>query len=177
MKLEDIKHEEAKLRSAYSSFLEQLEGFDNHRLYTPMEPDKCNAVQTLAHVNKATLLSLSYALKKLDGTKELTTTRLSNKIKQFLLLRALRSDKKYKAPAAVAEFASDIPIVELRNEVESIFRELYTLKALWSEELLGKAVYRHPIAGPLDLRGFYSFLLEHLLHHRRQVEHFLRKAV
>jgi uncharacterized damage-inducible protein DinB len=177
MNMKEIADRESLLRSHYINFLQLMEQLSDEQLHQPMESGKWSPAQTLGHVNKSTLLSVSYLLKQLNGQKELERHKLSNKIKQYLLLRALRSDKKYKAPKAVAEIPAAISMEQLRDEVATINEQLDQVKELWSEALLGRNVYRHPIAGPLNLAGFYDFLLEHLRHHRRQVEQFVAATV
>jgi DinB superfamily len=164
---------EQHFRDAYNSLLELLESMDNDLLNTEMQEGKWSPGQTMAHLHLATLGSLERALKKVSAPEKLKKKNISSSIKGFLLLSYLRSNRKFKAPASTAEVPQRVQMSDLTGTNKTIQILLTELNGQWRPELKGLNIFTHPMAGPIDMNTFYKFLLEHTLHHRRQIEAFL----
>ena len=177
MSITKLEQLEKDLLSSYSQTMDLIRSFDSQQLNQPMATGKWSPAQTMAHVNLATSLSSSYFLKKMNGQKELKKAGLASKIKGRLLISALKSDKKYKAPDAAAQVPEHVSIEALEEENSKIVASITALRENWSAEIMDKLVYTHPIAGPISLTAFYRFLIEHIGHHFRQMEQFKVKSV
>lgn len=164
---------ESQFLVAYSSLMNFLEGMDSDLLNTEMQQGKWSPGQTMAHLHLATIGSLERAIKKVGAPERLKRRNLSIRIKGFLLLFFLRSNRKFKAPASTEVVAERISFEELQSSFKTVESLLAELKSKWTEDLISLSVFTHPVAGPIDMATFYKFLLEHTLHHKRQIDAFI----
>jgi uncharacterized damage-inducible protein DinB len=175
MQTEQWQKSETQFMAAYDSLFRLLEKLDPQLLNTAMQEGKWSPGQTMAHVNLATIGSLQRAIKKVGSPDRLKTKSLSSRAYGWLLLLFLKSNIKFKAPSSTAEVPATIGFQELGASRETIQQLLDELKSAWSPELIHRNIFTHPTAGPIDMSTFYKFLLEHTLHHRRQIDSFLAK--
>ena len=144
-----------------------IEQFSKINDQTLPSEEKWNAYQIAQHcykVERTTLKSIESFNKKRSKFK------LLNLIRGIILLRALKSDKKYVAPSKSVE-----PEIEIN--VEQLYKDWRSLDIVWKNvinlfQTQSKVViFFHPIAGKLNLKYTLLFILFHLDHHLRQVKH------
>lgn len=171
-----LESEVKSLTASYTDLFSTLESMDPSSLDTPMAAGKWSAGQTAAHVILASELSVHYCLKGLQKGKNRQRAGILTRIRGFLLVRALRSDRKYKAPEKAAEVPDQTDLASLTARYEVLVEELGKLREYWSKEFLNKSIYKHPVAGPLNFRDFYRFQYEHVRHHHRQILAFINNS-
>jgi uncharacterized damage-inducible protein DinB len=130
--------------------------------------------QILSHLITAERLSLLYMKKKSLGIHQVNVSGLWEEIKFALLKISQRVPIRYKAPAVLAqnkpEKLSYSEIVaqwtEVRNELKAFLQQLDAIG-------LQKKIYKHPVAGRLNVLHAVSFLREHANHHLPQIKRLL----
>lgn len=118
-------------------------------------------------VERITVISLQKNIKNLSTLEEAST---KNVLSSQLLKRALRSDRKFKAPDIAAKVPEKASLSELSTKWEKIRIDLTSLLEIFPQEDENKLVYDHPYAGKLNIIQTLDFLVEHLQHHKRQIE-------
>lgn len=170
-----LESEVKSLFESYNDLFSTLVSMDTSSLDTPMSPGKWSAGQTAAHVILASELSVQYCLKGLQKGKNRQRAGILTGIRGVLLVKALRSDRKYKAPEQAAKVPDRADLTSLTARYEELVKELDKLREFWHKDYLNKSIYKHPVAGPLNFRDFYRFQYEHVRHHHRQILAFLDK--
>ncbi|NVO85899.1 DinB family protein [Hymenobacter terrestris] len=169
--------------------LERLERATNHLLATVEEmgkqatvapgPEQWSAVQVVQHLLVAETGVGQYIEKKLREADKLRPTGLAGFLKSRLLRLALRlPGLRFKVPRYLAELTpAEVPALpELRTQWETTRRQLERLLNEYPSKLLSRAIFKHPRSGMLTIHQTLDFMLDHVLHHQKQVERIQAKV-
>lgn len=158
-----------ELEAMRERVVEGIDGVSEGRLTTPPTPGKWSASQILDHVVTAESRSLEYIGKKTRTPEAVPPAGLMCSVRTFALVVALSSPLRFRTPDAV----SDVPdnpdateALERWGKVRERLRE--TLETL-PEELLGRALFKHPIAGRMNMSQTLDFMTAHLNRHAKQL--------
>lgn len=170
-----MKSKILRLNSAYQKEVEQLLkelAASNDAILNMAAIDGgWSAIQTVHHLILVEEYALQYVEKKLSFNPTLPKTDFNTRLRSASLWFYLNLPFKFKAPTAVAE--ENLPgftTFALSRERWLDIRQKWTvfLEQL-PEELLDKAVYRHPFVGRLDWPGMLRFFRYHFERHRKQI--------
>ena len=132
-------------------------------------------IQVLSHLNMAEFGSLRYMSKKMQAGEGMADYSAGHKVRYFLTKGLLQSSLKWKALKVVSDPKGDYTFQELKDLWAKTRDMIATYIAEYPEELLGKAVYKHPFAGRLDLEGAVSSFVYHQRHHVHQIKRIRKK--
>ena len=165
-----------ELERLRSDLMARLDGLESATLNRAPARGGWSAAQVAAHLIQAERLSLEYLRKKTREPEAIADSGAYEALKSRLLALAMRLPFKITAPAR----SGDVPD---RAELEELAADWESVRSGWREfieqfpaELAGKAVYRHPVAGPLSLAQALKFLADHFKRHLIQIERTLGEA-
>jgi uncharacterized damage-inducible protein DinB len=139
---------------------------------------KWSLAQVLTHVVTSEQLSVNYMKKKSLAMESLDCTGWWEEAKLVLLIILQRIPIKYKAPRTVVERTPPaMSQAELQKAWEAVRADLKNLLLYMKPEDARKKVYKHPIAGRLNIQQCMIFLREHLIHHQPQIHRLLHKKM
>jgi DinB superfamily len=127
-------------------------------------------VQVISHVTQSEALSVSYVNHKLKDPSGLPKAGLAARLRLALLVLALRSPLRVRAPQNVAVVPESASPEETARRWDEVRASLGELVAAFPRDHLQTAIFRHPFAGRLSLAHMLTFMSEHLAHHVRQIE-------
>lgn len=132
-------------------------------------------IQVYSHLIMAEAGSVNYMRKKMQAGNKLNNYSPLGKMRYSFLKRILQSSLKWKAPKVVSMPRENYSLEEIKTEWAKT-REL-TKKYVdeYPEDLLAKAVYKHPFAGRLDLEGAIGSFIYHQRHHKHQIKRIRKK--
>ncbi len=133
-------------------------------------PGTWSALQVLDHVISSEEMTLSYIRKKTQNPSAVTGAGLGSAIRSLLLKIALRSRLKFKAPPRAATFPETQDLELLRSRWTAAREQWRAFIESCPEDLARMAIFRHPIAGRINLEQTLAFMQDHLGHHHRQIE-------
>ncbi|MBX0290089.1 DinB family protein [Hymenobacter sp. HSC-4F20] len=142
-------------------------------------PEQWSAVQVVQHLVVAETGIGQYMEKKLLQADALAKAGIGAFLKSRLLRVLLRLPfTRFKAPSQLTKLTpADIPpLPELRAEWEAVRRRLERLLNEYPGNLLDRAIFKHPRSGMLTIYQTLDFMIDHVLHHQKQVER-IRKAL
>lgn len=127
--------------------------------------------QVLAHLIAAEKLSVSYLEKKLNGIEEVRDTWLWEDLKMLLLKISQRLPLKFKAPKKVVESTPTYPSFHSLEEDWIKTREALKAQLLRiKDDQVKRKIFKHVVAGKLNILHALDFLAEHVNHHRPQLD-------
>lgn len=133
-------------------------------------PDEWNLLQVMQHLVTAEKQSLIYIQRKVARHENVPKAGLDSTIRHALLKIALILPIKFKAPK-IAEVKEDYPDFEsINSDWNSIRVEMKNLIENSDDNILAKALYRHPRAGMLNIRQAFQFMETHISHHQKQIQ-------
>jgi len=131
-------------------------------------------IQVLNHIIDVERGTCGYVFNKLTSEKELPPIKFKNKIASFVLNKKLKSNEKFKAPEIVSNPSNNETfeqVLEKWNETRFNWQELIET---FPRDLSKKAVFRHPLAGNLNITQTLEFMVNHLNHHQVQIENLVK---
>ena len=157
--------------------LDSLEALSHEQLNKAPFPGKWSAAQIVSHLVTAEQLSLRYMQKKVQGIKEAPDSGLWEELKISLLKISQRlPGLKFKAPKGVVEnMAQYEDLVTMTLEWDKVRRELKSLLEKIPDNLVKRKIYRHAIAGYLNVKQSLLFFREHIIHHTPQIKKLLNQ--
>ncbi len=136
---------------------------------------KWSIQQILAHLIAAEKLSVIYLNKKKLGVNDAHDTGLLEEIKMVVLKLSQRLPLKFKAPRGVVEntptYAS---FEELMLDWDRTRSELREFLEKIDDTQIRKKIYKHIVAGRLNIQHALVFLREHIIHHTPQINRLLK---
>jgi uncharacterized damage-inducible protein DinB len=142
-------------------------------------PGQWSAAQVVQHLLVAETGIGQYIDKKIQQAEGLGQAGFGTFLKSRLLRLALRLPfLRFKAPKYLAALTPEQvpPLAELRTEWARIRRQLERTLNEFPSPLLGRMIFKHPRSGMLNIYQTLDFMVDHVLHHQKQVER-IAKAV
>jgi len=159
-----------RLESERAALLDSLSGMEEPRLRRPSSTGGWSVLQVIGHVRLVEAGSLSYIRKKMQEPAAIPSADSRSFWRLALLAAMLRSPLRFKAPERVASPPADVSLADARRDWDEVRRGWRDLIEGFPPELLGYAVFRHPLVGRMTLGHTLGFLREHFLHHRKQID-------
>lgn len=132
--------------------------------------DKWSVAQILTHLLTSERLSLHYMKKKSLGIHAAEEAGWLESLKLVALKISQRLPFKYNAPAVVIkETPEALEFAELARQWENERNELRLFLENMPDKYINKKIYKHPVAGRLNVKQALAFFREHLKHHRPQI--------
>lgn len=130
--------------------------------------------QVIAHLITAERLSIMYLHKKIQAINEVENTGLVEELKMIVLILSQRLPFKFKAPKVVVENTKpSTSLHELVKEWAAVRNELKAMLERFGDDQLKRKIYKHVIAGKLNIQQTLLFFREHIIHHQQQIKRLL----
>ncbi len=170
----ELQNQFNKLEKLTDELIRGVESTTTDQLhYNP--PDKWSLSQVFAHLIASEQLSIQYLKKKTLAIEEQPDTGFTEELKMLVLIISQRLPFKFKAPKVVTDhtpaFNNLAEIVTTWNQTRAELKEL--LNGISADHLKRK-IYKHPVAGKLNIRQTLRFFREHLIHHTPQIKRLLK---
>jgi uncharacterized damage-inducible protein DinB len=137
---------------------------------------KWSITQIISHLIASEQLSVNYLNKKILGIDAAPKTGMIEELKMIVLKISQRLPFKFKAPKVLAE---NTPIFENIEQLTVTWNQtradLKTVLEKFQDNQINRKVYKHPIAGMLNIEQALKFFREHIIHHTPQVKNLLKQ--
>ena len=154
----------------------EIINLDTEKLHAHL-PGKWSVAQVYSHLITSEQLSIAYLKKKSLGIKDFKDTGLVEELKMLVLIVSQRLPIKFKAPKVVVE---NTPVYQTPAQIieawDATRKQMKDLLDTFSDRHLSRKVYRHPVAGMLNIRQTLRFFREHIIHHTPQIKRLLKNA-
>jgi len=136
---------------------------------------KWSIAQILTHILTSEKLSVGYMKKKSLAVDSLGNSGWIESLKYTLLRFSQRIPMRYKAPMVVVQHTPDALSYEMLNHQwnESRMDLKKFLEKITDKNLL-KKIYKHPVAGRLNVMQAILFFQDHIHHHLPQINRLLK---
>ncbi len=131
--------------------------------------------QILSHLITSERLTLIYLKKKSLGVDQLANSGIMEDLKMVVLKVSQRLPLRFRAPELVVKNTpAPAPIQELEVRWDVLRREFRDFLETVKKENLSKLIYKHPVAGRLNVIQCVVFMREHFQHHLPQINRVVR---
>jgi hypothetical protein len=141
--------------------------------------DKWSVLEVLQHLKLAEGGSLLYIKKKIKHAQENRPeeNNLRAKWRAWVLQNYLKLPFKVKAPEVATGFPHPSVSTELFAEFEQVRMDWKKVLQETPSELADKQIFKHPLAGKMNLYGALGFCQQHFNRHEKQIRRTLSTAL
>jgi hypothetical protein len=134
-------------------------------------PGSWSVNQILSHLITSERLTLIYLKKKSLGVDQLANSGIVEDLKMVVLKVSQRLPLRFRAPELVVKNTpAPAPLKELEIRWNDLRREFRDFLETVKKENLRKLIYKHPVAGRLNVIQCVVFMQEHFQHHMPQIK-------
>ena len=134
-------------------------------------------IQVLSHLETSEAGTIIYMKKKMQaGADKIPAFGWSNRLRLWMTIGLLRTSLKWKAPKYVAKPAGHFSLNEIRQKWNKTREGTREYVAEYPAELLPKAIFKHPMAGRIDIMGAIDSMIFHQEHHIHQIDRIKKKV-
>lgn len=157
------------MEEAKASFLSMIASWPTERLMA--SPDEgWNALQIVEHLIMSENGTLEYLNRKAQAAaEELEAAGEQEAEVSRKLNLALKSDQRWEAPAVLAPPRGDQPLTRLEEQWSDLRGRWKKFLEELPEAYHNKKMFRHPLAGRLNIEQTLSFVEHHIKHHVHQL--------
>jgi len=145
---------------------------DDELNYKP-KPDKWSIIQVIHHLIKSEQLSVVYIKRKISNKSNIDKSNLRSKFNAFALKWGLNFPIKFKAPASVSNVPDFDTFENTTSKWDNVRNSFIDLINNTSERILYRNIFKHPIAGKMNIIGTLDFFDAHFQHHKKQIKSLL----
>ncbi|HLP95707.1 MAG TPA: DinB family protein [Saprospiraceae bacterium] len=153
------------------ALLQEMGRIPSERLNQKPAGNGWSAIQTMHHLILVEAQSLAYLHKKLSFNPDLPKAGWAAGLKMIFLKWTLASPIKFKAPKSVGN--DKLPE---QDTLENVSAKWQQVRQSWTDlltqmpdNLLDKAVYRHPRIGLINWLQTIDFIASHFKRHKAQI--------
>jgi uncharacterized damage-inducible protein DinB len=170
-----IKKKFDELEIAREKLFLEINEYSNDQLNIQPNPDKWSANQIIFHITSAEKWTLSYIKYKIEKSDKFLKMNINQYFKSALLKLALKGPIKWKAPKEVSIIPTDLNFEFLKADFIANRESWKSFLEEVPEDLLDKAIFRHPISGKMNLNKTLEFLKDHSERHFGQIRRIINK--
>lgn len=165
-----------QLESQRTAVVDDIKGFTPEKLNRTPAPGEWSIAEVLSHIITAERMSLMYMQKKVQGISATKDSGLMEEVKMVILKISQRlPGLKFKAPRRVIEnTAQYTDLNTLIAAWAQVRQELWLLLDQIPDSLHRRLVYKHPVAGYLNVKQALQFFYEHIYHHTPQLKKLIK---
>ena len=127
-------------------------------------------IQVLSHLNMAESGSLRYMKKKILAGEKMKKVNAWNSFRMWVTSFFLQTGLRWKAPSYIANPEGKYTLSEMKSIWNDTRAQIDEYVNSYPENLLDRAVYRHPMAGRLSLEQAVDSFIYHQRHHVHQIK-------
>ena len=173
----DIQKLVDRIESQRDDLLQSFRSLSQDQFNKSPSPGRWSAAEVLSHIIAAERLSLAYMQKKVQGIESAAISGPWEEIKMAILKASQRlPGLKFKAPKRLVEnTALYRDLASIESEWVKVRTDLRGLLEKIPQEKLNRLIYKHPVAGYLNVRHAVDFFHEHIHHHLTQLRNLQKK--
>lgn len=137
-------------------------------------PEKWSVAEVIAHLITAEEMSLKYLSKKIQDTAKEQPEGLKHKWRWLLVRIVFAFDIKFKAPEIVEPKSGYQTLADLDTHWTNIRSQTLQVLQKLSAEERNKTLWKHAIAGKMNLHHMVQFFGTHYARHKKQIERTLQ---
>ena len=164
-----------QLENSRLQLLAELEKRDDKELNFHPGKDKWSVIQVMHHLIIIEQLSIGYINKKLTYKTNINKSGFGSAIRVFVLTLILKMPFRFKAPKIVSEVPDNSDLNETKNQWDQVRKEMQELFDNLPEDFLNKNIFKHALAGKMNIYQMLSFMEEHFKHHVKQIDRIARR--
>ena len=165
-----LEKEFLALETERKNLFADLKKYGDDILNKQPAPGKWSVAEVIAHLITAEEMSLKYLMKKAQDTSRAQPEGFKNKWRWLLVQIVFTFDIKFKAPEIVEPKLGYQSLENLEMHWNQVRTQTFSVLNGLSDEELNKELWKHAIAGKMNLHHMVQFFGVHYRRHKKQIE-------
>ncbi|NNF01636.1 MAG: DinB family protein [Bacteroidia bacterium] len=163
-----------QLETTKADFLKKISNLDQDQLSWSPSEDKWSIDQVIHHLVLAEQATLIYMNKKIQAADSMKVEKFKSRRNLLTLQIFFGFPLKWKVPETFIQPKSTFSNEELKKEWAAVREELKQFIEKNAGETLDMNIFRHPLAGRMNMQNTLQFMKLHIKHHSKQVDRIAR---
>jgi len=168
-----IKEKVNRLEQKRLELMAELEILNEDKLNYKPAPGKWSIIQIVHHLIKSEQLSVIYIKRNITNKSGISKSSFRAKFNAFVLKWGLILPLKLKAPNNVSDVPDFDTFENAKSKWDKVRNSFVSVIESMADDLLSKDIFKHPIAGKMNLEGTIDFFDAHFKHHLKQIKSLL----
>ncbi len=157
--------------------ISQVSTLSSEEYFRIPAPGKWSVAQIMTHLMVAEYLSLGYMRKKSQGIEQAKDSSAMTEAKFRFYNIVQRLPIKLKAPKAILDNTPEpLSLSDLEIHWKRSRNKLKTFLESIEDRHIYRLIFKHAFAGRLNVMHAVRFFIEHIHHHRPQIEKIMRPS-
>jgi hypothetical protein len=169
-----IRNQYEALETSRKEIFDELRAYSEAVLNKKPSPEAWSVLQVLDHLLMAEEFSLSYLKKKTQDTSQLPAAGFGSQYRLTLVRIAFVLPRAFAAPKTLDPPNAVLSLADLENRWSKVRTETFQLLNQLPDPDLKKEIWKHAVAGKMNIRQMYAFLGMHIDRHRKQIDRTLK---
>ena len=132
-------------------------------------------IQVFSHLNDSELGTIAYMKKKMQAGDNMKDYSFRDKLRVLLSKAFLQSSIKWKAPKYISSPEGKYSLSEMKEMWAETRKKTKAYVDEYPKNLMNKAVFKHPLAGRINITNAIDSMTYHQRHHRYQIKRIKKK--
>ena len=165
------------IEKSRKELFDDLKNYDDEVINKKPSPGAWSIAQVIEHLIIAEDGSLKYLQKKTQDTSKVPVAGLGSKWRFFLTNTVFVLNINFKAPKVVVPTDNYATVGQLNERWSKVRTDTFNLLNKLPEADLKKEIWKHAVAGKMDINQMLAFFNMHFNRHRKQVYRTLAQNV
>ncbi len=157
------------------AIFEEIGGLDAHLFNKKPTPEAWSVAQVCVHLMRAEAGSMAYLKKKVSHTTNIPSAGVRSWFRSKTIWFYLNLPIKIKAPAILETLPDTSDLVDIKNSWASQRLDLQDFLTLLPDRLAESEIWKHPMAGKMNIAQMLDFFYWHSKRHHGQIKRTLEK--
>lgn len=159
-----------QLEEERKNLFNELKNYSDDLINKKPSPEKWSVAEVIAHLITAEEMSLKYLSKKIQDTSKENPETLKSKYRWLLVQIVFTFNIKFKAPEIVEPKMGYQSLAALETKWSHIRNQTLQVLQKLSDEEVNKTLWKHAIAGKMNLHHMVQFFGVHYKRHKKQID-------
>jgi uncharacterized damage-inducible protein DinB len=174
---EMLQHQFTDLEKSRKDLFEDLRAYSDDIVNEKPSPEAWSIAQVIEHLIMAEEFSLQYLQKKTQDTSKVRVAGFGSQWRFLLTQTVFFMNIKYKAPTIINPTNTFATVAGLDARWTKVRKDTFELLNRLPEADLEKEIWKHAVAGKMNIHQMLAFFNIHFNRHRKQVYRTLAELV
>lgn len=166
----NLENQFLQLESERKQLFTELKKYSDDVINKKPSPEKWSVAEVIVHLITAEEMSLKYLMKKAQDTSKAQPEGIKNRWRWWMVQIVFAFDIKFKSPEIVEPKSGYQSLANLEIHWTKIRLQTFDVLSKLSDTELNKELWKHAIAGKMNLHHMVQFFGIHYKRHKKQIE-------
>ncbi|MCX6198785.1 MAG: DinB family protein [Bacteroidetes bacterium] len=159
-----------QLEEERKTLFSDLKNYTDDIINKKPSSEKWSVAEVIVHLITAEEMSLKYLSKKIQDTSKESEESFKNKYRWLLVKLVFAFNIKFKAPEIVEPKMGYQSLADLETKWSNVRNQTLSVLQKLSDEETNKTLWKHALAGKMNLHHMVQFFGVHYNRHKKQIE-------